>query len=332
MSPAEISAFSESHQFFAHDFMSEEHMREVLGDDYINIYRQSQCDRYHVLNYLCALGGAEKMYSAPLIDEKRSWAQNQVLFERRMIEDFRSALTPGRGIVDLGCGRGTVSLDVWRRTGHKVTGVNIDPTQVEIARNTKMKGGCPNEFVVADFNNSETFNQFDRNSFDVAYQIQSLSCVHDKPRFFRDVNRCMRLGGRYAILCYVRHPHYDRDNPVHLNLMVKTKQIMAAIYSPLVSEYEQWLTEAGFEVVHSEDLSVKDGMSSIVLYEKIERYFNACERWVSRLAKCRLAPRRLAHMLQLLGENSEEWYEADGLRLVSPTWYLVADKVRDVEP
>lgn len=328
MSREEIDNFLDSHEFFTNDFVSEEHMKHVLGEDYIEIYQKSQRDRYHVLNYLCALGGVEKMYSPPLMDENKSPMQNQLLFEQRMIEDMKPALTPQGRIMDLGCGRGLISAHVSRRTGHSVLGVNIDPTQIDIAR--KGKGNGANEFVVGDFNMSETFEHLEDGSFDVAYSVQSLSCVHDKTRFFQRVNRCLRIGGRYLILCYVRHPHYDRSIPKHYDLMIRTKALNAAIYSPLLNEYLEWLEDSGFAVIHQEDLSVKGELSSVVLYGKLNSYFTTLERWVSGLSKLHLLPRGMAEMLNRLNADGEAWYELDRMRLISPTWYMVADKVRNI--
>ena len=333
MSNEEIDNFVQSHEFFAEDYMSEEHMAEVLGEDYITIYQKSQRDRYHVMNYLCALGAVEKMYLPPLMDETKSPLENQSLFEDRMIREFRETLTPQGRVLDLGCGRGIIAARVYRQTGKPVVGVNIDPTQIEVARafvkNTR--GRVPNEFVIGDFNEPETFEQLQDGTFDVAYQVQSLSCVHNKPQFFRSVNRCLRVGGRYAILCYVRNPHYNRNDPTHYDLMARTKSLMAAIYSPLVSEYIDWLEEAGFRMVRSEDLSVRGETSSVVLFEQLNKHYNAVDRWVSRLTRYGLAPRGMTVMLNQLNANGEAWYEADRLRLVAPTWYLVADKIRDVD-
>ena len=333
MSKEEIDAFVQAHDFFAEDYMSEEHMKEVLGEDYIEIYQKSQRDRYHVLNYLCALGAAEKMYSPPLMDETKSPFENQLLFEERMIDEFREVLTPQGRVLDLGCGRGIIATHVYRRTGKPVVGVNIDPTQIEVARAfvKNMRGSVPNEFVVGDFNEPGTFGHPQDGTFDVAYQVQSLSCVHNKPQFFRMVNRCLRVGGRYAILCYVRNPHYDRNDPTHYDLMKRTKSLMAAIYSPLITEYIEWLEEAGFSVVYSEDLSIKGEISSVVLFEALNKYYTTIDRWISRLSRYRLMPRGMAVMLNQLNANGEAWYEADRLRLVAPTWYLVVDKIREVD-
>ena len=47
---------------------------------------------------------------------------------------------------------------------------------------------------------------------------------------------------------------------------------MAAIYSPPVSEYVDWLEGAGSRIPSSEDLSVKGQASSVVQYEHLHRY------------------------------------------------------------
>ena len=304
-------------------------MKTVLGEDYIEIYRKSLRDRYHVMNFLCALGDVEKMYSPPLIDETKSPFDNQLMFEKRMVEDMRPVLTPNGKLLDLGSGRGTVSANVFEQTGNRILGINIDPTQIEVARKLAEKRKYPMEFVLGDFNEPETFGHLEEGSFDAAYQIQALSNVHDKPKFFRSVNRCLRVGGRYLILAYCRNPHYDRTNPTHYDLMVRTKQLMAAIYSPLASELLEWLEDSGFRVVHSEDLSVKGELSWFVLYEKLSKYFDRIDRWASRMSRYRVLPRGMAEMLTRFTSNGDAWHEADRLRLIAPAWYIIADKVRN---
>lgn len=313
MSREEVDDFLTSYDFFGNDFMSEEHMRSVLGKDYIDIYRNSVRNRYHVMNFLCALGDVEKMYSPPLIDETKSPFDNQLMFEKRMVEEMKPVLTPNGRILDLGSGRGTVSANVYEQTGNGVLGINIDPTQIEVGRKMAMKKRYPIEFILGDFNEPETFGHLEERSFDAAYQIQALSNVHDKPRFFRSVNRCLRVGGRYVILAYCRNSHYDRDNPIHYDLMVRTKQLMAAIYSPLASELSEWLEDSGFRVVHSEDLSIKGDLSWLVLYEKLSKHFNRIHTRVSRLSRYRALPRGMAEMLTRFTSNGDAWYEADRL-------------------
>ena len=67
-----------------------------------------------------------------------------------------------------------------------------------------------------------------------------------------------------------------------------------------------------------------------LMFEALNKYYTAVDRWVSRLTRYGLAPRGMTVMLNQLNANGDAWYEADRLRLVAPTWYLVADKARDV--
>ncbi len=57
----------------------------------------------------------------------------------------------------------------------------------------------------------------------------------------------------------------------------------------------------------------------MVLYETLNKYYSAVDRWVSRLSKYGLLPRKMRVMLNQLNANGEAWYEADRLRLVAPT-------------
>lgn len=329
LSRQEVEDYVKSNDFFAHDFTSEKQMRDTLGADYIRIYQKSQLDSYYVLNDISALGLQQRLYSPPLIDENKSVLDNYLLFEKRMVGDLKPVLKPHSKVLDLGCGLGVVSINVHKQTGNSVTGINIDPAQAEYARKM-VKNRYPNEFILGDFNDPRTFDHLDEKSFDAAYQIQSLSTVHDKMKFFKQINRLLGPGARYAILCYVRTPHYDRENPTHYDLMVRTKQLMLAIYSPLATEYHEWLENSGFKIVLSEDLSVKGELSSVILYEKLYVHYMAVERWIRRLSRCRLLPQHMATIFAKLNKEGDAWYELDRLKLVSPTYYIVAEKVRDV--
>ncbi len=114
-------------------------------------------------------------------------------------------------------------------------------------------------------------------------------------------------------------------------LATHIKELMAAIYSPLVSDYFDWLQEAGFRILSFEDLSVEGEVSSVVPYEQLHNYHSATDRRASRLTKYGLAPRGMTVTRNQLGASGQAWYEADRLRPVAPTWQLVADKIGDVD-
>ncbi len=92
MPPEALDAYMGSYEFLAHDWRDPQHMAEVLGPDYRRVYGEKQRAYYAVLNYLCAIGDVAKMYIPPLMDEHKSTAQNQLIFERKLCADL--ALTP----------------------------------------------------------------------------------------------------------------------------------------------------------------------------------------------------------------------------------------------
>jgi len=92
---------------------------------------------YRVLNRLCSLGSVEKMYIPPVIDPEQDVFNNQILFEQGFADELN--VGEGKSVLEIGCGRGRISHHVATRTGAKVTGINIDPTQLQIARDYRMR-------------------------------------------------------------------------------------------------------------------------------------------------------------------------------------------------
>ena len=260
--------------------------------------------------------------------------ENQALLEDKVIAALHPVLKADSRVLDLGCGRGLVAINVYQQTGCTVCGINIDPVQVEIAQDLASNSKTPNRFLLGDFNLAETFDSFSDREFSAAYQIQSLNYAHNKPLYFAHVNRLLSIGGRFVILGCVRNPHYDRNNQAHRELVVKTKPLLTILYSPLATEYLQWLQDSGFKIVHAEDLdaSSNDNSNSVVLYGYLNRHYKALGRWISRLSKWHILPRHWAMMLDRLNAGGEAWYEVDRLQLLSINFYIVAEKVRDVAP
>ena len=87
---------------------------------------------YKVLNHLCAVGEVEKMYIPPVVDPNLNIFDNQLLWEEAMADSLD--LTPGSRVLDLGCGRGRVAHHVASYSGARVTGINIDRTQIRMAQ------------------------------------------------------------------------------------------------------------------------------------------------------------------------------------------------------
>ncbi|MCU0841618.1 MAG: methyltransferase domain-containing protein [Thiobacillaceae bacterium] len=107
----------------------------------------------------------------------------------RLIEklDFE----PGMRVLDLGCGVGSATRYLARKTGCQVVGVDFDPEMIRRARESTRGSAYANvryermDVLHTDFPDAS----FDR------VVIQSVACFNDKPALFREVLRVLKPGG-----------------------------------------------------------------------------------------------------------------------------------------
>eukprot|EP01084_Bolivina_argentea_P115397 205218_1 len=209
LSNKQVRDYLKSYELCRLDINKYDEMRKELGPNYRNLYKVHQANYYYVLNKMCALVGLKKMYSPPLMDITKSPSENQIIFEKQMINDLNIKSTDK--VVDLGCGRGEIAKLVASETLAQVTGVNIDASQIENAKylfkmDPKLQK-LKSNFVLQDFN--EKLVEFEDECFNYAYQIQCISVVNDKSKYLKEINRILKPNGKFAILCWVVDEGYD---------------------------------------------------------------------------------------------------------------------------
>jgi 2-polyprenyl-3-methyl-5-hydroxy-6-metoxy-1,4-benzoquinol methylase len=104
----------------------------------------------------------------------------------------------GKRILDAGCGFGTYSIHCAVQ-GARVTGIDVSPTMIELAREEAKMTGVEVDFRVVDGTDMEGI---DDRSFDMV--ISSIAFSFDVPSFFQSASRVLKPGG---VLCYSEcHP------------------------------------------------------------------------------------------------------------------------------
>lgn len=118
----------------------------------------------------------------------------------------RAAVKPGETVIDVGCGCGSTSFDLVKRTGPggRVTGVDISEPMLNRARELA-PGGAPVEFVLAD----ATVHPFTPASVDLLFSRFGVMFFAQPSDSFANMRKALRPGGRLAFACW-RTP---RDNP-----------------------------------------------------------------------------------------------------------------------
>jgi SAM-dependent methyltransferase len=115
----------------------------------------------------------------------------------RLVESGQ--LLPCRTI-DFGCGAGNYA--VWlARQGFEVTGIDISPSAIDLARKNAAKQGVECTFIVADVLGDlrEAEGPFD---FGFDWELLHHIFPDDRPRYMANVARLLRPGGKYLSVCF----------------------------------------------------------------------------------------------------------------------------------
>ncbi|MET0975176.1 MAG: methyltransferase domain-containing protein [Leifsonia sp.] len=106
-------------------------------------------------------------------------------------------LVPGLDVLDLGCGPGTITVDIARRVGPgRVVGIDVAPEIVEQARGHGVDNGLANaEFLVAD----AYALPFDDDTFDVVHAHQTMQHLSRPTQALREALRVLKPGGILAV-------------------------------------------------------------------------------------------------------------------------------------
>jgi len=110
----------------------------------------------------------------------------------------RLGLAAGQAVCDIGCGYGGSAAYLAARTGARMTGLTISAAQLARAR-TRQAGAGSLTFLQTDW----LANDLPAEHFDRAYAIESSEHMLDKQKFFDEVFRTLKPGGRLAICAWL---------------------------------------------------------------------------------------------------------------------------------
>ncbi|CAJ1375586.1 unnamed protein product, partial [Effrenium voratum] len=307
----DVTDFLDSYKLFSQE--------QVTGG---NNEAQSTVNYYKVLNHLCAVGDVEKMYIPPVIDPSVGIFKNQLLWEERGMAD-RLNIGPGSKVLDVGCGRGRVAHHMASYSGADVTGLNIDRTQLEMAKEHANVTGMDKRltFVHGNYNDPLPFADA---TFDALYQVQVLTYAIDPEKLFKEMFRVLKPGAKLSFLDYVQLPAFNPSDPKHDDLLRKVKPVLGAVWTPKPSDFTDPLEKAGFKILMNEEASV--GGHQYPLIEKAESYFTSARYGLKALTAVRLLPSHFLTLFDRLTKDGEAFVEADKMGLFTTSWQIIAQK------
>jgi SAM-dependent methyltransferase len=169
--------------------------------------------------------------------------------QRRLVATVGRQLTesgpPGRGLLDLGDGRGGPATQFASRFGFGVTGVDLVPANARRASEQANEADADASFVVGD----ATALPFEAESFPACAAVDALVYVPNRRAAFREVAEVLEPGGVVVVSDLVRLPAADRA----------TVDAFADAWDmpPLdtAAAYQQWVADAALQLEGIHDIS-----------------------------------------------------------------------------
>jgi ubiquinone/menaquinone biosynthesis C-methylase UbiE len=208
-------------------------------------------------------------------------------------------LRPGETVVDLGCGGG---LDVLLAApkvapGGRAVGIDMTPDMIDRARRNAARQGAQNvEFHLAVIDNLPLSDE----SVNCLISNCVINLAPDKRAVFREMHRVLKPGGRVAVSDIALKKALPTE--IARDVMAYVGCIAGAI---LITDYEQWLRDAGFRSVQ-----VVDTKRDLNAYSKVENQSACCAPTPSTSACCGESREIHASLKDLLSKYNVNDYAA----------------------
>src|ERR687891_270892 len=175
-----------------------------------------------------------------LVEQAEHW-------RHRLIRDG-TQLEPGVRLLEVGCGAGAVLAVLGQEfPGVRLTGVDIEPKQLEFARGHLERSGVEATLVQAD----ALALPFEDESFDHVWMMWFLEHVADPPAVLREARRVLVAGGAITAIevDYATARAEPSTPPIEALVRAMVQGMAAAGWSDAGTRLPGWLREAGFRAV-----------------------------------------------------------------------------------
>ncbi len=248
----------------AHDRDVVHHFEDWTDDFYVKWWH---VDHVH----LGLFEGDEALVKSELRAESKEFGRGL----ERMIEAIVAPVTIEKDhhVVDAGCGMGGTAVYLAKTRGCRVTGVNVSPRQLEIARKKAAAAGLEQR-VGFECGNCSRSLPIASDSVDVVINIESACQYSDRPRFLREVRRILKPGGRIVATDWLMSDGLTADQLDTYIRPMYGPWALQSMESP--SSYIPLLRDAGLTVLEFEGFDGKD-MDNQRLLQNSYRFLKGME-------------------------------------------------------
>jgi SAM-dependent methyltransferase len=177
-------------------------------------------------------------------------------------------LKPAEHVLEVGCGSGGPALFMARTTGCRVTGIDINEHGIANAKSLAQEQGLEAQVY---FHQADARQRlpFEDETFDAALCIDTINHLPDRLHLLRQWHRVLRPGGRALF-----------TDPVIVTGLLSNEELLIRssigyyLFAP-PGENERLITEAGFELIRSEDITENEAQIAKRRYEARARHREA---------------------------------------------------------
>jgi ubiquinone/menaquinone biosynthesis C-methylase UbiE len=181
----------------------------------------------------------------------------------------------GKRVLEIGCGTGTDLLQ-FARHGALVTGIDLTPRSIEIARRRFEVYGLKGDFAIGD---AEDLT-FPDESFDAVYSFGVLHHTPDIERAIREAHRVLRRGGRAIAMIYHRGSLYYWGGLIVKRGLLKG-ELLRRTPAEIMSRYVEYTETGGRPLVRA--FTRREA-------RHLFRRFSDCRISVNQLTRAELGP------------------------------------------
>ena len=189
--------------------------------------------------------GYFESHDAPLEEATRALTQRMAA-----LGDLRAE----HRILDVGCGIGEPAMDLAERVRCQIHGISTSEVGIATARTRAAERGLGDQlsFDVRD----GMANGFEDRSFDRVWVMESSHLMPDKASMIQESARVLRPAGRLVLCDIIMHRELGMKDVMR---RAKAFDLLRVVFGrakmSTLAAYQGWCSEAGLEMLGSEDIS-----------------------------------------------------------------------------